>query len=244
MKTSNKLLFTATILVCISLVFYDLNMQASFLKGDYKNPYKDFISLNFKNFKTIDLRSETVANILVTQGPFSVRISPDGDSFVKVSQNADTLHIAAAFVNDWFETRSPVVLVISCPNLARLITDSRYMAGDRVVIDSAAGEDFKWRTTTVSGFKQDSLYISAQHGCTLMLKNNDIKSLNATIGMGNGCRSNLTILGDNHFAAANLNILNKSQLRLYKANITRLNYKLADSARLIVYGGADSILKK
>jgi len=244
MKTSNKLLFTAIIVVVVSLFFYDLGMRSSFLKGDYKNPYKDYISLNFKDFKTIDLRSETAANIIVTQGPFSVKIGPDGDSFVKVSQTADTLRIAAAFAHHYFGSSSQYVLVISCPNLSQLITDSRYTAGDHLVIDSLAGEDFTWRTTIVSGFKQDSLSILAQHGCTLLLKDNHIKSLNATIGVGEGCRSNLTILGDNHFAAANLNILNKSQLRLYKASITKLNYKLADSARLVLYGGADSVLKK
>ena len=198
MKTSNKLLFTAIIVVVISLFFYDLGMRSSFLRGDYKNPYRDFVSLNFKDFKTIDLRCETAANIIVTQGPFSVKMSPDGESFVKVSQNADTLRIASAFPHDYFGSSEPYVLVISCPNLAQLITDSRYTAGDRLVIDSLAGEDFSWRTTIVSGFKQDSLSILAQHGCTLLLKDNHIKSLNATIGVGEGCRSNLTISGDNH----------------------------------------------
>ncbi len=50
MKTSNKFLFAAIVLTLLSLVVYDILLKAAYKSGNYADPYKDFVTLNFKDF--------------------------------------------------------------------------------------------------------------------------------------------------------------------------------------------------
>ncbi|WP_143167011.1 hypothetical protein [Mucilaginibacter sp. OK098] len=245
MKTSNKLTIAAILLILVSLIYYDLMLKVSYQGGTYKDQFKDFVTLNFKDFKSIDLGSSTASNIIVKQGPFSVRIEPAATQFVKVSQRDQTLHIETAFPGNYQNSRGDYVLVISCPNLVRFDADARYMAGDRQIIDTLASEDFKWRPTIISGFTLDSLSITEKHASSIILIRNKIKVIHAVIGLSDGSRSNMIIQKDNQFSNANLNILNKSQLQLHEAIIPNLKYQIADSAKLIITGALkNQIIKK
>jgi hypothetical protein len=245
MKTSNKLTIAAILFILVSLVYYDLMLKASYLSGTYKDQFKDYTTLNFKDFNSIDLGASTAANIIVEQGPFRVRIGPTAARFVTVSQHHQTLHIEAAFPGNYQNARTDYVLIISCPNLVRFDADARYMAGDRQIIDTLASEDFNWRPTIIRGFTLDSLTITEKHASSIILTGNKIKVINAVIGLSDGSRSNMIIQKDNRFQNADLNILNKSQLQLHEAIIPNLKYQVADSARLIITGALkNQIIKK
>ncbi|MDB4920933.1 hypothetical protein [Mucilaginibacter sp.] len=244
MKTSNKLTIAAVLLILVSLVYYDLMLKTSYLSGKYKDPFKDFVALNFKDFKSINLGSSTASNIIVEQGPFKVRIEPTATHFVKVSQRDQTLHIETAFPGNYQNSRAEYVLIISCPNLEKFDADSKYMAGDRQVTDTVASADFKWRPTIIRGFTLDSLLITEKHAGSIVLQGNKIKLLTAVIGIGEGSGSNMVILKDNQFQSVDLNILNKSQLQLHEAVIPNLKYQLADSAKLIITGALKKTINK
>jgi hypothetical protein len=244
MKTSNKLTIAAILLILVSLVYYDLMLKTAYLSGTYKDQFKDFVALNFKDFNSINLGSSTASNIIVEQGPFRVRIEPATARFVKVSQHDKTLHIETAFPGNYENSRSDYVLIISCPNLARVDVDSRYMAGDQLVIDTIASADFKWRPSIISGFTLDSLLITEKHAGSVILQNNKIKTLKAVIGLEEGSGSNMVILKNNNFQDADLHILNKSQIFLHEAAIPNLKYQLADSAKLIITGALKKQLIK
>ncbi|MDB5090567.1 MAG: hypothetical protein JWR09_4561 [Mucilaginibacter sp.] len=236
MKTSNKFIIAAALLIIVSLVYFDLLIRVSYQSGTYKNLYKDYVALNFKDFKSIDLDASTAANIIVKQGPFSVKMEPGAARFVRVSQKGETLYINVAFPGNFENSRADYVLIISCPALVEIDADARYMAGDRAVTDTVASADFKWRPTIIHGFTLDSLSITEKHASSIILQSNNIKFINAVIGLGEGSGSNMVILKDNRFQSANLNILNKSQLQLHEAIIPNLKYQLADSAKLIITG--------
>lgn len=244
MKTSSKLILAIIIVAGVALVIYDMAIRSSFLRGDYKNPYRDYVSLNFKDFKSIDLQASTVANVLVKQGPFSVKISPDAMDFVKMRQYGDTLSITATFAGSYYNIWPDHILIISCPALSHLNTDSRYHANGKLVTDSLAGWDFRFRPSVITGFALDSLAITEHHAGNLILKNNKIRSVTAIVGIGDKCRSNLIITDDNQFGNADLDILNYSQLQLHNTHIGTLKYSLADSTKLIQYGGTPDILNK
>src|SRR5947209_3869211 len=74
MKTSNKLILTALLLVFIFLFAYDNLLKREYLSGNYRNPYRNFIALKFKDFDTVDMTSSTAANAKFIQGPFSIKI--------------------------------------------------------------------------------------------------------------------------------------------------------------------------
>jgi hypothetical protein len=244
MRTSNKILIAAFILILVSLVFYDLSLKASYVSGAYKNRYRQFISVDYKNFDKIDLSASTAVNIVLEQGPYSVRMEPMADRFVKLSQTNGTLHIDAAFRSNFENSSNDYVMIISCPNLVKINADARYLAGGRMITDTIASLDFKWRPTVIHGFKLDSLTIEENHAGAIMLSGNYIKSVKAVLGTGKGSGSNMVILNDNHFQNLQLNILNKSKLQLFNADIAHLNYHLADSAKLILSGSARDLITK
>ena len=244
MKTSNKLTITAILVILISLVFYDLLLKASYTSGSYKDPFKDFTTLDFKNFNSIRLNASTAANIIVEQGPFRVRVDAIAAPLTKVSQNGETLNIDVAFPGSFENSRAAYVLIISCPNLKQFDADARYMAGDRPITDTLGSEDFKWRPSIIRGFVQDSLAITEKHASSIILTGNKIKSVHAIIGLKDESRSNMVISKDNEFQNLDLNLLNRSQLQLHEATIQNLKYQLADSARLILTGAAKNLLNK
>lgn len=243
MKKSNILVLTALIAMITALVFFDISLKDAYFSGEYKKPFRDYVPLNFKGFKSITLNSSTAANVIVRQGPFSVMMEPTAGHYVKVSQKGETLYIDAAFPGSFEDNRAEYPLVITCPVLEKFDADSRYMAGDLLVTDTVASLDFRWRPTFISGFTLDSLSITEKHAGAVILKGNKIKSLTAVIGLNERSGSNLMILKDNHFYNATLDILNRSQVKLEDADITNFKYQLADSARFIYNGASRKLIK-
>jgi hypothetical protein len=94
----------------------------------------------------------------------------------------------------------------------------------------------------IDGFKQDSLIISQDYGSQVVLANNNIGLLNATVGLSPFSGSHITILKNNRFNVAKLQVLNKSTLNLNEAKINQLDYRPGDSTRLIINGAAKNSL--
>jgi len=244
MKTSNKLAISAVILILAAMFFYDLKLKAAYLSGDYKNPFRDFVTLSFKDFNSIKLNASTAANIIVKRGPFGVKIEPNGNNYVKVTQNGGTLNIDAVFSGNYQNARYDYVMLISCPKLVNFDADAKYMSGDLLVTDTLASADFKWRPSIIRGFTSDSLSITAKHGSNIILMQNNIKDLKAVIGINDGSASDMTIGTGNRFEKADLTLLNKSRLQILEGKIPDLKYEMADSAKLIFTGAAKNLVIK
>jgi hypothetical protein len=243
MKTSNKFLTAAIILLLLSVVLYDFQLRAEYKKGDFRNPFGNFIKLNLGGFKVINLKSSTAINMIVVKGPFKVLADPDAIEFAKIKQYGDTLTVEAHFKSNYHNVRSSYIMYVSCPELHAFIADARYTAGENQVIDTLAAEDFKWRSTIISGFTSNHLKITQDHASNILLQNNSIGTLDAVTGITNGSASNLTLGKGNHIGKAQLDIRNKSRLWIREAGDTQFNYHIADSAKLIVNGASQNILK-
>jgi hypothetical protein len=241
MKTSNKFLLTAVLLLVISVGIYDFQLKANYLKGDYKNPYNGFVTLNYKNFKVIDLGSSTAVNVMLVKGPFKVLADPDAMDFLKLEQRHDSLFIHAAFKDNFHNVRSAQILYISCPELKAFLADAKHITAGNQITDTIGSEDFKWRPSIISGFSGDKLNITLDHAATILLKNNKFNNLNAITGISNGSASNLAIEAGNQFEKTNLDIRNKSRLWIKNDSLSNINYKLADSAKLIMNGNTKMI---
>jgi len=243
MKTSIKILIAGVCLVLGVLVWYDLHVRGAYKSGSYKQLFGGFTTLNFKEFDEIDVNACTAANVIVKQGAFNIQVDPTA-SFVKVSRKGNALQINAVYPNTYYTPRNAYVLVITCPQLKKIAVDSRYTAGGRPVQDTLASENFDWRPSIIEGFNADSLSIVERYAGAVILKGNTLKTLNATLGIGDKSRSNMIILADNQLGSVNLDIRNRSQLRLQCKNIQNFKYQLADSARLIVNGAVGQLLKR
>ncbi|MDO3626710.1 hypothetical protein [Mucilaginibacter sp. BT774] len=237
MKTSNKILIITLAILIISLIAYDLSLRAEYRKGDYTNPYRDYISLNYHDFNEIELNASTAVNIIIVQGPYKVLANPGAEDFLRVNKQGKRLVINAAFPDHYRNIAANYVLYISCSKLSLLKTDARYTTNGAPVTDTVA-RDIRWYPTLIKGFSLDSLKIQADHASNIVLENNRINILNGVTGQSSGSGSALTIGGNNKFAKSNLDICNKSQLVIKGGTSADLNYHLADSATLVVNGAA------
>jgi hypothetical protein len=243
MKTSNKLILAALLLVLISLFSYDYLLKEAYISGKYKNPYNDFTTLKFKDFDTIDVVSSTAANVKFVQGPFSVRIDTNFIDYVKVKQTGKHLQINTVFESGYLYNPNPYILVISCPKLVKVNVNATFRSNNTQVTDTIVREEWNMRKVLIDGFKQDSLTINEDYGSTVVLANNQIRSINGVIGASKKSGSKLIIQKSNQFQDVNLDIENKSSLLLNDALIRNLNYHLADSAKLVLMGNAQNLIK-
>jgi hypothetical protein len=242
MKTSNKYLFAAAFLTLLSLVVYDILLKAAYKSGDYVDPYKNFVTLNFKDFDVLDLPSSTAANVKLFQGPFSIRMDGNTKDYVQVSQEGKHLRIHAAFEGNYQMNPYPYIFLISCPKLSEVNTNAGYKANNMGVTDTIVRDDWNMRQVLIEGFSQDSLHITQDYGSTIVLSKNHIRAIHATIGLSPRSGSNLIIQNSNVFDNATFDIKNNSKLFLDDARIQNLDYQLGDKAKLIVTGKAKNLL--
>lgn len=235
MRTSNKILTATLALLIIGLALYDLRLKAEYKKGDYADPYRDFVKLDHKDFDAIELNSSTAVNIMLVQGPFKVMVTPQATDFVDIRQEKNRLIVDVKFRDHFSGVNPEYVVYISCPVLSCFKADAHYLA-DGVKVTDTVARDLGWRPTVISGFNADSLVIQEDHASNVKLENNRINSFRATVGLSDKSGAALTIGKNNQFTKSNLDILNRSKLWIKGTDVNNLNYKLADSASLIING--------
>lgn len=244
MKKSNVLLIVGVILILAALVVYDLRLRSEYKSGAYKDPYRNFVQLPNKDFDVVELLSSTAVNAKLIQGPFKVMIDDGARRFTKVSQQGRVLRISAEFENDYLFNPQPYMLLISCPTLNSLSLNATYLSYGKAVTDTVVREDWKKRQVLLTGFSQDSLYVSQDYGSSLLLDSNHIAHLEARIGGSLNSGAELVIQSSNGFEDAILDIGNRSRLILDKATIKNLEYHLADRAKLVIEGRASNLLNQ
>ena len=242
MKTSNKLILVAILVTLVCLVAYDLLLKDTYMSGDYKIPYKSYVTLPWKNFDIVEVNSSTAANVQFVQGPFSVKIDNFALEYTTIRQQGNRLQINAGFEGKYFYNPQPYVLLISCPKLTKVYANATYYVDKHRITDTTVRADWRMRKVLIDGFKQDSLSVEQDYGSTVILSNNIIRSVHAAIGKSKGSSSLIILEKSNQFDNASLDIGYKSKLELENCIIHHLAYHLSDSAKLIVSGSAHSIL--
>jgi hypothetical protein len=242
MKTSNKLITVAFLLILGSLFVYDHLLKAKYLSGRYKDPYGDYITLKFKDFDTVDVNSTSAVNVKFVQGPFNVRVDNDASDFTKIKQQGNRLEIDAAFKGDYINNPNPYIVIISCPKLTEVNTNAIFKEGNKQIIDTVLREDWRMRQNLIEGFNEDSLSIRQYYGNSIILSGNHIRMLNAVVGLNPHSFSKITILKNNLFQQATIDVLNRSKVLLDGKTIQNLKYHLTDSAQMILTGAAQNIV--
>jgi hypothetical protein len=242
MRTSNKIILAAVLITLVCLVGYDLLLKAAYMSGDYKNPYKSYIALPWKNFDIVEVNSSTSANVKFVQGPFSVKIDGHALEYTSIKQQGKRLQINAGFENKHLWDPYPYLILISCPKLTKVYANATYFANKHPATDSVAREGWYMRKVLIDGFKQDSLSVEQDYGSTVILSNNIIRSVHAAIGKSKGSSSRIILEQSNQFDNVSLDIGHRSKLELENCIIHHLVYHLSDSAKLIVSGSAHELL--
>ncbi len=244
MKTSSKLVFAAVILLVVALIAYDSLLKTEYLSGKYKDIYRDYKTLNFKDFDAADLPSSTASNVKFIQGPFSVRIDPDALNYTSIKQKGNRLQVESNFESNYVNNRFDYVLIISCPKLTEVNASAVYRKykGTQTYIDTTVKDDWRMRQVLIEGFNEDSISVRQNYGSTVELSGNHIRALKAVIGTSDSSGSKFIIRNNNQIKQANITVLNRATLMLDGKPIQNLNYQLADSAKMIFTGDAQNMI--
>lgn len=235
MKTSIKILLTSLLLIIVSLVVYDSQLRAEYLQGNFRKPFGDFTPANFRNFNSIELRSGTAINIMVTKGPYKVMVDPGAGDFVKLSKQGDKLIVQAVFNDHYRYHGNDYTIFISCPNLESFSSDARYKVNDWTVTDTLPNI-FEKKASLISGFNSNKLFITENNGSNILLENNHIDTLRVVAGSSYHSGSIITIGKGNSFDTAYFSIQNKGTLSIEAPAGNHINYHIADSARINING--------
>ena len=250
MKTSNILLIAAILVLLASIIAFDFGIKARYNKGDFRNPYEEFIALNFKDFDSIHVNATTMANVKFVQGPFKVQVFEDKAEMVKVTQLGRVLSINVIKEGENYE-QAPFTLLISCPKISQLIADDKYFENGNFRVDTNAKLDIvnnnriveASKKVLVEGFDQDSISIIQNNGSHVRLVNNRFNRINAIIGRSLKSTSFLTVDDKNVFDNAQFDIRNNSQIFLSKATIKKLEYTLATDAKVTFSGASVNLFQ-
>jgi len=244
MRTSTKCIIAGFVALIISMLIYDQQLHSAFVKGTYKIPFSNYTASPISGFRNINLKSASTINIKIEKGPYRILIEPSANDYAKLKVNGDTLEIETIFPDQYHGTSSDFSMYISCPELFSVSSNAYYHMRSREYLDRYASENFQFRRTTISGFTQDSLNVTATNASNIWLLNNNIKNLQAIIGMDSASASNFYIGENNHFAQTHIVVRNFGRFYIGDADSGQsFHYTLTDSAQLIISGRAKHILK-
>src|SRR6478672_7114383 len=189
MRTSIKLIVAALAVFLLSMAIYDKQLHSELEKGAFKEPFGDYVASHYTGFRNIHLKSASTVNIKIQKGPYRVLIEPSANQYVHLEMNRDTLEIETVFPNEYHSYRANFGMYISCPEISSIRSDAYYHIRSREYLDKDAQDYFKFRRTTIDGFTQDSLHVTATHASNIWLLNDTIKNLDATIGVDSASAS-------------------------------------------------------
>lgn len=226
MKTSNKFLIAAVLVIIISVAIHDFALKAAYLKTNYKSRFYNKEQLHLTDFDVVDLKPSGFTNVIIEQGPkFAVWVSKEAKRDLFFNKDSHTLKIAYKEKTDAYYQKD---IIIICPNLESVIARESTKDRDFSIIGYIE----------VRGFKQDSLNVESAKGTTISLTNNIIDMLNAGTNASGGVIS----LPWNRIKQSNVNIRGIGTLQLYDKNgLGKTAYNLSPSATVTLNGDALSL---
>lgn len=234
MKTSNKWLLAALLLLLGSLTAFNTKLGAEYARGAYKDPKLNSITLDFKDFTEIDVQAASLVGVKIVAGPYSVRLNKAAEAYVKVTQRGSRLTVALVFPDEREFLGSNEPLTISLPRLGQLTASGIYSLKGKPVIEKVSSR----QPLRIEGFRQDSLRVQQDHGTQVELAGNQLGYLRAEAGRSPGSHSVLHIDKTNRIQAASLSVQSQGELRLEAGSIPQLRTQFGDSARATLTGAA------
>lgn len=241
MKTSNKLLLTAILIIIVSMVTYDFALRAEYRKGTYKSRFYSFEKLNFKDFNKIDNRVANYVTILLEQNAkYNVSIRKELKNQVKIFKRGNSLVIDVLDKKSLRYNGVENSIVISCPSLEEVVTTPFFKENK--------SEDINYDTygsTTLIGFNQQNLNLLINNSTNITLVNSKIENLKAAVGNSLTKHASLTLALDNQFNTATIVVAGTNSLNIQNnAKIGKPNFIISDSAKVNLNGIFFNHIKK
>ncbi len=235
MKTSNKLLLTAILVIIGSMITYDLALRAEYRKGTYKSRFYEMEKLSLEGFTILDNRVANIISVQIEYGKsYAVYMNNDLKNNLLISKNGNKLMIDVA------DKAKPKInpyknnVIIICPKLDQVITSPN-------IRKSIKEWDNDNGTTSITGFDQQNMDLLINKSTHLNFEKNKIGHLQATVGDNLSQHAYLFIGSNNQINDATIKVAGKNQLSIGSPKITKSNFTISDSAIVNLDG---SILKQ
>lgn len=247
MKTSNKLLLFALVVLVSALATYNIALKAEYNTKSYQDPYKNYVALDFNGFDEVEVNAGDMLKVLIEPGEqHAVYLYKGNEEVVQINQENKTLQIDVAINDEQKGVRgwgSPH-LIIKTPMLHTLRANAMHTLNGKQVTNIQRLNAASYLNTSLIGFKQDSLSLELDNGVLVQLHGNQLQHLHAVTGTSPESGPKLLINPDNNIQQANLDIRNRSHLTLLNVAIPGLKYTLSEKAQVELSGEALAILRK
>ncbi len=234
MKTSNKLLIAAILIIIVSMITYDLALRVEYKKGTYKSRFYGFEKLGFKNFSKIDNRVANQVSIQINQSPeFEVFIKKELKDQIKIIQHEDLL-IIDVLDRKTFRYGGDNGVVIMCPSVERLVTTPFFKNKNE---EKAAEGYFISGSNTLVGFNQKNVDLCINKATHVFLIDSKIESLKAIVGNSTTKNAMLSLVGNTFIKSASITVAGTNSLEIQnKATIIKKVFNISDSAHVNLTG--------
>ncbi|TPE44245.1 hypothetical protein [Pontibacter mangrovi] len=245
MKTSNKLLLAAVLVLLASLAVYNVALTAEYKKGGFKNPFAGYEARGLKDFQEVSVNVGNSMSVEIVPGDFEVRVLDKVADYVKAEVRGEELVLEVAYPEEYSMPSAGPHVIISCPDLTTLKTNAVYTAGGKKIEEKAYKEwSMVHNAVTLKEMELDSLTILQDNGSAVILQGNKIGHLQATAGISSGSSPKLTVANGNTIQSAQLDIRSGSELVLDNVSIPNLTYSFSDSAKTVLSGASLRVLRQ
>ncbi|PKV63061.1 hypothetical protein [Pontibacter ramchanderi] len=247
MKTSNKLLLFALVVLLSALATYNIALKAEYNTKSYRDPYRNYIVLDYSGFEEINVNAGDMLNVLIEPGDeHAVYLYKGNEEVVQINQEANTLKVDVANTDEQKGVRgwgSPH-LIIKTPSLHILRANATHTLNGEPVTHVQRLNTASYLNTKLIGFKLDSLTLELDNGVMVQLDGNELQRLHAVTGTSPESEPKLLIHNSNKIQQANFDIRNRSYLSLLNVAIPALQYTLSEQAQVELTGEALAVLRK
>lgn len=231
MKLSTIFIITAIIITLICLAVFNFDLKASFLRGDYKNPFYGLEYNAVKQTNSLEIAAANKISIRVEQGKkeglwLADRIK--GKLVWSKEGNVLKIDLTAEAKEGDFEVYGHELILVT-QNISKIITHPYF--------EKAYPNKLRYQgNVSIYGFQQDSLTLDLGPSIFAYLDKMKLSVLNAVIGDQKLGNSNLTLSNRNEIRSASFNIPGESSLELQNPSIIKTNYTVTDKATVSLSG--------
>lgn len=237
MKTSNTLVLSAIAIIFISLVAFNFDLRASFLQGNYKNPFYGFEGSALNDIKNIDVLSGNRMNVRIEYG------KKEGIWIKESFLNKVTWNVKGQTLSVDLNEETKADARVNLYDAVIIVVNQPAMINTAATLFGKEGYDYDAGGITIKGFKQNALELNISEMTNVVLENNVLNHLQAVIKKKTG-NNKLRVAENNTIQSANFNVEGSGTLDLDNPTIVKTTYQLSDLAQVHLSGKSVRSLAK
>jgi hypothetical protein len=238
MKTSNKILLLATLIILSYLTFFDFKLKAEYLKGEYKTRFYSMKEQKVGEFRSIENNASNLDVRIEKGDQFEIWYDDDLKDNLELTNKNNQLVINYNKKDNEDDFIKSGNLIIICPKIEAVAINKVLK-----MKDSLSKEYIPNGVTTIYNFNQDKLELIVNSVTELILDKNKFNLLSAKVGDSKSTNGTLTILNNNEINNLYVELNGTSILNLNDPMINKAELKISDSVDVKLSGRALKFLK-